>query len=71
MPKSKREPFAQSAVDLMKLAKVTVDEFFDIPVTARDEMVQDLADGLEAIFQEFTNFVASCGGFACTLFYLL
>ncbi|KAH0469346.1 hypothetical protein IEQ34_000904 [Dendrobium chrysotoxum] len=61
MPKSKREPFAQSAVDLIKLAKVTVDEFFEIPMTTRDEMVQDLADGLESIFQEYTNFVASCG----------
>ncbi|XP_020578976.1 uncharacterized protein LOC110023753 [Phalaenopsis equestris] len=61
MPRSKKEPFAQSAVDLIKLAKVTVDEFFEIPVTARDDMVQDLADGLEAIFQEYTHFVASCG----------
>nr|CAD1844091.1 unnamed protein product [Ananas comosus var. bracteatus] len=61
IPRSKNEPYAQSAVDLMKLAKVTVDEFFEIPVGARDEMVQDLADGLESIFQEYTSFVASCG----------
>ncbi|GJN09146.1 hypothetical protein PR202_ga27126 [Eleusine coracana subsp. coracana] len=32
----------------MKLAKATVDEFFDIPVSARDDMVHDLG----AIFQE-------------------
>ncbi|KAG0454800.1 hypothetical protein HPP92_024092 [Vanilla planifolia] len=61
MPKSKGEPFAQSAVDLIKLAKVTVDEFFQIPVTSRDDMVQDLAEGLEVIFQEYSTFVASCG----------
>ncbi|XP_020572200.1 uncharacterized protein LOC110019025 isoform X2 [Phalaenopsis equestris] len=61
MPKSKSEPFTQSAVDLIKLAKVTVDEFFQIPLVARDEMVHDLAEGLESIFQEYTNFVASCG----------
>ncbi|PKA55059.1 hypothetical protein AXF42_Ash003696 [Apostasia shenzhenica] len=61
MPKSKGEPFAQSAVDLIKLAKMTTDEFFEIPVMARDEMVQNLTEGFETIFQEYTKFVASCG----------
>ncbi|XP_072963240.1 protein unc-13 homolog [Typha angustifolia] len=61
IPRSKTEPYAQSAVDLMKLAKVTVDEFYEIPIGARDEMIQDLADGLGTIFQEYTTFVASCG----------
>jgi hypothetical protein len=61
IPKAKTEPIAQSAVDLMKLAKVTVDEFFEIPVGARDEMVQELADGLGALIQDYTSFVASCG----------
>ncbi|RRT57539.1 hypothetical protein B296_00019212 [Ensete ventricosum] len=60
MPRSKNEPYAQSSMDLMKLAKVTVDEFFEIPVGARDDMVHDLADGLETIFQEYTTFVAAC-----------
>lgn len=45
----------------MKLAKATVDEFFGIQVSARDDMVQDLADGLGAIFQEYISFLASCG----------
>lgn len=45
----------------MKLAKATIDEFFGIPVAARDGMVQDLADGLGAIFQEYISFLASCG----------
>ena len=45
----------------MKLAKATIDEFFGIPVTARDGMVQDLADGLDPIFQEYISFLASCG----------
>jgi len=61
IPKSKVEPYARSAVELMKLAKATIDEFFGIPVTARDGMVQDLADGLDAIFQEYISFLASCG----------
>lgn len=61
IPRSKSEPYSQSAVDLMKLAKVTVDEFFEIPVGARDDMVQDLADGLDTIFQDYISFVASCG----------
>nr|TKV98303.1 hypothetical protein SEVIR_9G551200v2 [Setaria viridis]TKV98304.1 hypothetical protein SEVIR_9G551200v2 [Setaria viridis]TKV98305.1 hypothetical protein SEVIR_9G551200v2 [Setaria viridis] len=61
IPKSKGEQYARSAVELMKLAKATVDEFFGIPVTARDGMVQDLADGLGAIFQEYISFLSSCG----------
>ncbi|KAK8946554.1 hypothetical protein KSP39_PZI006575 [Platanthera zijinensis] len=60
-PKSKSEPYAQSAEDLMQLAKVTVDEFFDIPVASQEELVQELADGLETLFQDYTTFVASCG----------
>ncbi|EER92892.1 uncharacterized protein LOC8085519 [Sorghum bicolor] len=61
IPKSKGEPYARSAVELMKLAKATVDEFFGIPVNARDDMVQNVADGLGAIFQEYITFLASCG----------
>ncbi|WOK98749.1 hypothetical protein Cni_G07461 [Canna indica] len=61
MPKSKNEPYAQSAVDLMKVAKVTMDEFFEIPVGTRDHMVGNLEEGLESVFQEYTAFVAACG----------
>ncbi|KAH7662747.1 Protein unc-13-like protein [Dioscorea alata] len=61
IPKSKTEPFAQSAVDLMRLAKVTVDEFYEIPVSSREDLVMELADGLETLFQDYTAFVASCG----------
>uniref|UniRef100_A0A0D3FDK8 MHD1 domain-containing protein n=1 Tax=Oryza barthii TaxID=65489 RepID=A0A0D3FDK8_9ORYZ len=61
MPRSKNEPYAQSAVELMKLAKATVDEFFGIPVPVRDDLVQDLADGMEAIFLEYISFLTSCG----------
>ncbi|ONK79557.1 uncharacterized protein A4U43_C01F7590 [Asparagus officinalis] len=61
-PKSKSEPYAQSAVDLMMVVKVTVDEFIDIPSSVREELVQDLVDGLENLFQDYTSFVSSCGG---------
>ncbi|KAL6648832.1 hypothetical protein ACP70R_013056 [Stipagrostis hirtigluma subsp. patula] len=61
IPKSKNEPYAQSAVDLTKIAKATVDEFFGIPVSARDDLVQDLADAMGAVFQEYISFLASCG----------
>ncbi|XP_042409675.1 protein unc-13 homolog [Zingiber officinale] len=60
-PKSKTEPYAQSAVDLMKLAKVTVDEFFEIQVGGRDDLAQTLAEGLDSLIQDYTSFVASCG----------
>uniref|UniRef100_A0ACD5WTX6 Uncharacterized protein n=1 Tax=Avena sativa TaxID=4498 RepID=A0ACD5WTX6_AVESA len=59
--RSKNEPYAQSAVELMKLAKTTMDEFFAIPVSVRDDMVQNLADGIGVIFQEYISFLASCG----------
>ncbi|KAK6929733.1 hypothetical protein RJ641_003827, partial [Dillenia turbinata] len=60
-PKSKSEPYAQSAAELMKIAKGIVDDFFEIPIGISDDLVQDLADRLEAIFREYTSFVAGCG----------
>ncbi|XP_066384292.1 protein unc-13 homolog [Miscanthus floridulus] len=61
IPKSKEEPFAGSAMELMKLARLTIDEFSEIPASAKDEVVHDLVDGLESIFQDYISFVASCG----------
>ncbi|KAL6641065.1 hypothetical protein ACP70R_019246 [Stipagrostis hirtigluma subsp. patula] len=61
IPKSKEEPFAGSVMELMKLARATVDEFSEIPASAKDEVVHDLVDGLESIFQDYISFVASCG----------
>ncbi|KAH7573192.1 hypothetical protein ACOSP7_006656 [Xanthoceras sorbifolium] len=60
-PKSKSEPYAQSGVELMKLAKETVDDFFEIPIGISDDLVHDLADGLQLLFREYTTFVGSCG----------
>ena len=36
-------------------------EFLEIPVLVRDDMVHDLVEGLERIFQDYTVFIASCG----------
>ncbi|KAH9755588.1 hypothetical protein KPL71_015831 [Citrus sinensis] len=58
---SKSEPYAQSAVELMRNAKDTVDDFFEIPIGITDDLVHDLADGLQQLFREYTTFVASCG----------
>jgi hypothetical protein len=60
-PKSKSEPYAQSASEIVKSAKTTVEEFFQIPIGITEELVQDLADGLETIFQDYMMFVAACG----------
>ena len=60
-PKSKSEPYAQSAVELMRLAKETVNNFFGIPIGITDDLILDLAEGLEQLVQEYTTFVASCG----------
>ncbi|KAM3326828.1 protein unc-13 [Capsicum chacoense] len=60
-PKSKTEPYAQSAVDLMRHAKETVETFFEIPMAISDDLVGDLADGFEHLFKEYVTFVTSCG----------
>lgn len=60
-PKSKSEPYAQSAFELTRLAKEAVDNFFEIPIGITEDLVQDLADGLENLFQDYTTFVSSCG----------
>ncbi|WOK98046.1 hypothetical protein Cni_G06755 [Canna indica] len=60
-PMSKSEPYAESAVDLMKLAKLTVDEFFEIEVGVKDELSMALAEGLDNLFKDYGSFAASCG----------
>lgn len=45
----------------MKLIKETVDEFFDIPIGITEDLIQDLADGLGHLFQDYISFAASCG----------
>ena len=46
-------------MEQMKLARLTIDEFSEIPVSAKDEVVHDLVDGLESIFQDYISFVAA------------
>lgn len=36
-------------------------DFFEIPIGITDDLILDLAEGLEQLFQEYTTFVASCG----------
>ncbi|XP_071698212.1 protein unc-13 homolog [Rutidosis leptorrhynchoides] len=60
-PKSKTEPYAQSAVELMKQAKELVVAFFDIPIAISEDLVYEFADGIEEILRDYTTFVASCG----------
>ncbi|CAM0874845.1 unnamed protein product [Alopecurus aequalis] len=62
-PGSKAEPYAQSAVDLMKLAKATVDELMDIhqqwPML---EPIQHLVDGFDRLVHQYSSFLSSsCG----------
>ncbi|KAK7243044.1 hypothetical protein RIF29_37828 [Crotalaria pallida] len=60
-PKSKTEPYAQSAAELVKLASTTVEQFFQIPIGNTEDLVQELANGLESLFQDYMMFVAACG----------
>jgi hypothetical protein len=57
-------------MELMKLARATIDEFAEIPASAKDEVVQDLVDGLESIFEDYISFVSSCGTL-CVFFFSL
>ncbi|AQK95284.1 hypothetical protein ZEAMMB73_Zm00001d010939 [Zea mays] len=62
-PRSKAEPYAQSAVDLMKLAKVTVDEMLEIQVASacKEELLQRLVDGIDHLVHQYAMLLASCG----------
>ncbi|KAK4767929.1 hypothetical protein SAY87_003070 [Trapa incisa] len=60
-PKSKMEPYAQSAVELMKTVKETVEEFFELPIGITEDLIQDLADPLGHLFQDYISFADSCG----------
>ncbi|KAJ4850167.1 hypothetical protein Tsubulata_033442 [Turnera subulata] len=60
-PKSKNDPYAQSAVELMKIAQEAVEEFFQIPVGISNELVYELAEGLEQLFRDYINLVIACG----------
>jgi len=63
-PKSKSEPYAKTVVELMNLAKKIVEEFFKIPISITEELVQELVDGLQKFFREYTMFVAACGKYS-------
>ncbi|MED6132649.1 hypothetical protein PIB30_020985 [Stylosanthes scabra] len=60
-PKSKSEPYAKSVVELMNLGKIIVQEFFLLPVPITEDLVQELAGGLQNLLKEYTMFVAACG----------
>ncbi|KAI9094756.1 hypothetical protein K1719_026562 [Acacia pycnantha] len=60
-PKSKQEPYAQSAVQLVKVANTAVEEFFRIPVGVHEDLVHELAVGLETLFRQYMTSVAACG----------
>lgn len=45
----------------MKLVRETAEDFFEIPIGITEDLVQDLADGLGHLFQDYISFAASCG----------
>ena len=63
-PKSKTEPHAQSAMEITKLAKEAVENFFEIPAGGMGEdLIQDFSEGSESLLQDYISFVQSCGMF--------
>lgn len=60
-PKSKTEPYAHSAGELVAFAKEAIENFFEIPVNISENLFYDFVNGLENIFRDYIAFVASCG----------
>ncbi|KAG9137508.1 hypothetical protein Leryth_016806 [Lithospermum erythrorhizon] len=59
-PKSENEPYAQTASELTKNAKETIELFFEIP-SGISEDFYELTNGLEQLFREYITLIASCG----------
>ncbi|KAF6177105.1 hypothetical protein GIB67_005093 [Kingdonia uniflora] len=59
-PKSKTELYTQSSVEMLKLAEEAVGDFFEIPIGISDDLVQELAGGLESLFQDYISLVSLC-----------
>ncbi|XP_076908555.1 protein unc-13 homolog [Bidens hawaiensis] len=60
-PKSKSEPYSQSAAELVKQSRELMVSFFDIPISISEDLVFEFADGIENILRDYATFVASCG----------
>ncbi|KAL0392695.1 UNVERIFIED_CONTAM: hypothetical protein Sradi_2492300 [Sesamum radiatum] len=60
-PKSKTEPYAHSAAEIVSFVKEAMENFFEIPINVSETLFYDLIDGLENVFVDYITFVASCG----------
>lgn len=45
----------------MKFIKESVENFLETPVSISEDLVQDVASGLEHLFRDYITFVATCG----------
>ncbi|XP_047319293.1 protein unc-13 homolog [Impatiens glandulifera] len=70
-PKSKTEPYAQSAVELMTMARDNVNDFFQIPLGVSENLVHNFANEFNHIFRDYISFVASCGKHAHFITYFM
>jgi len=50
----------------VKCAKKAIEQFFKIPIGITEDVVQELADGLESLFQDYMMFVAACGKYCAS-----
>ncbi|CAN4091857.1 unnamed protein product [Withania somnifera] len=60
-PKSKSEPYAQSAIDLATHSKEAVDNFFNIPTIITENLVNDIADGAKQNYMPTLPPLTRCG----------
>ncbi|XP_058101489.1 protein unc-13 homolog isoform X2 [Magnolia sinica] len=60
-PMSRKEPYAESAVEIMKMANGIADSFFEMPVQGPSRrLIKDIADGLQTLLRDYISFSASC-----------
>ncbi|XP_047335804.1 protein unc-13 homolog [Impatiens glandulifera] len=60
-PMSKNEAYGQSAVELIKMVKEAIGDFFDLPLGITEDILLNFAEGLSHLFHDYISFLASCG----------
>ncbi|XP_047315048.1 protein unc-13 homolog [Impatiens glandulifera] len=60
-PISKNEAYAESAMELMKVAKEAIEDFFELPLAISEDLLLNFAKELNILFADYVSFLASCG----------
>jgi hypothetical protein len=61
-PKSNRQSFAPSSMEMIKIIDEVLDAFFQLPISMHSILFPDLAAGLDRILQHYVSKAKSYGG---------